>query len=440
MNIKLQNARTLATEYDMLPAGARVLCALSGGADSVCLLYWLSQRENITVIAAHFNHQLRGEESDRDENFVRDLCGQWDIPLTVGRGDVPAFAQREGLTTEEAARVLRYAFLEGAAEKENCDRILTAHNAGDNAETLLMHLLRGSGLKGLTGIDPRRGKLSRPFLTTSRQEIEDYLKAHARPHVQASTNQDDRYLRNRVRRQLVPLMEEMNPGFVRRLTETIPRLREDDNCLNAMAYQVFRKAQRQGDELFIPADAVAQAPSPVASRIVRLLLSEAAGGTQDCAGAHIDAVLSLCRGENPSARVSLPWGLTALREYDLLILTREPDPEELAPFSPSQGENSIPGTPWTLVLDTPPWPGLTVRPRQKGDSITLPNRPEKTVKKLLIDEKVPRRMRGLIPLLADEQGVLALAGFGANTSHPKSGFVRFILDKEFIQEKEEREL
>ena len=128
----------------LFPPGSSVLCAVSGGADSMCLLHMLSQREDLSLTAAHFNHQLRGAESDRDESFVRDICARWGIPLTVGRGDVMAFSRREKLSLEDAGRTLRYTFLFRAAEEEGCGLIATAHNAEDNAETLLLHLLRGS--------------------------------------------------------------------------------------------------------------------------------------------------------------------------------------------------------------------------------------------------------------------------------------------------------
>ncbi len=430
----LENAHALAAEYEMFPAGTKILCAVSGGADSMCLLHALSRWEGVSLVAAHFNHQLRGEEADRDEGFVRDFCREQGIPLTVGRGDVGAYAQREKLSVEAAARTLRYAFLFQAAKMEDCGVIATAHHAGDNAETVLLHLLRGSGLNGLTGIAPKTRNVVRPLLTTSRQEIEEYLAAYHIPHVEDSTNSDDAYTRNRVRRQLIPLLEELNPGFVRRLTEAIPRLRSDNDCLNDLARQVLQQAERQGEDLAIPAAAIAQAPAPVAARAVRLLLAEAAEGDWDCSAPHIEAALALCESGDPSARVSLPHGLTALREYDALILTRDPDPGPLEEFAPVQGENPIPGTAWVLVLDAPPWPGLTVRPRRTGDTVTLPGRPRKSVKELFIDEKVPRRLRERIPLAADGGGVLALAGFGENTSHPRANLARFIhTEKEEIR-------
>lgn len=422
----LENAQKLIREYDMLPPGSSVLCAVSGGADSVCLLHWLAQRQDISLAAAHFNHQLRGAESDGDEAFVRSLCGEWGIPLAVGRGDVRTFARREKRSLEEAARTLRYSFLFRAAEERGCDRIAVAHNADDNAETLLLHLLRGSGLNGLTGISPKLHQVERPLLTTSRQEIEDYLAQNRLPHVEDSSNADDAYTRNRVRHQLLPLMEELNPGFVRRLSSAIPRLRSDNDCLNAQAWQLFRQASRRGEDLVIPAAAISRAPEPIGARAVRLLMSEAAEGDWDCSAAHIEAVLSLCRGNDPSARVCLPRRLTVRREYGELVFTHDSDPEPLKQFEPAAGDNPIPGTAWTLRLEGGPWPGLVVRPRQTGDEITLPGRPRRSLKKLFIDQKVPRPERDAIPILADGDGVLAVAGLGPNTAHPRHGELEFV--------------
>ncbi len=424
----LENARRLATEYHMLPPGATVLCAVSGGADSICLLHWLHHLHSavpFSLVAAHFNHQLRGEESDADETFVRDLCAQWGIPLTVGRGDAAAFSAREGLSIEEGARTLRYAFLAQAAEAEGCALIATAHNADDNAETVLLHLLRGTGLAGLTGIPPVRGNIVRPFLSTKREEILAYLDRNQLPHVEDSSNQSDAFLRNRVRRQLVPLLDDFNPGFVDRMTAAIPRLRADNEYLDALAADLSQKAVVEDGTVSLPALFVSGVPGPVAVRVVRQLIAMTPVGSTDCAAAHLEAVTALCRSDHPSGEVHLPHGLTARRVYGALVLTHTSPPAPLVPFAPVQGENPVAGTPWTAVLTAPPWPGLVVRPRRTGDRITLPGRPERTVKKLLIDEKVPRLERELLPLAADANGVLALAGFGVNTAHPKSGLIQF---------------
>ena len=167
----------------------------------------------------------------------------------------------------------------------------------------------------------------------------------------------------------------------------------------------------------------------MASRAVRLLLAEASEGDWDCSAAHIHSVLDLCRTGSPSAQVSLPRQLTARREYGLLVLTHTSPSQPLMVMDLQEGENPVPGTEWTVVLEGKPWPGLIVRPRQTGDEITLPSGHKKTLKKLWIDRKVPRLERERIPIVADETGVIAVAGLGPDMSHPCHGRVRIINQK-----------
>ncbi|WP_279201830.1 MULTISPECIES: tRNA lysidine(34) synthetase TilS [Intestinimonas] len=438
----------LIDEYDMLPPGCTVVCAVSGGADSICLLHRLNQLRAIrpfTLVAAHYNHHLRGAESDRDEAFVKrwveDWCGpdpaagQPPLPavrLITGGGDVSGEAKRLGLGLEETARRMRYAFLEEAARAVGADRIATAHTADDNAETVLLHLIRGSGLQGLTGIRPRQGRLVRPLLTTTRREIEDYLELYHIPHVEDSTNQDDAYTRNQVRHQVIPLLDEINPWFVPRMADTIRYLRSDNDYLSAQAAAVARRARPAGDGgLSISAALLASQPDPIAVRIVSCLLGRL--GEFQFRAAHLTAVVALSRSPAPSGAVSLPHSLTARRVYGELILVR--GARRSPPFAPVSlsvpGEAVLPSIGWTIACrraeapeqppDTPDHfflnPSrltgpLVIRPRLTGDTITLPRRRAKTVKKLLIDAKVPRWDRDRLPLLADASGPLWLAGFG----------------------------
>ena len=164
----------LIQTYDMLPSGGTVLCAVSGGADSMCLLAWLLElgpKYGCAVAAAHYNHGLRGAQGDADEAFVRDWCAGHSVPFYAGRGDVASAAKEHGWSIEEAGRNLRYAFLSETAEQIGALRVATAHNRGDNAETVLLNLIRGTGLTGLSGIAPVRGIFVRPLLDTPRQEI-----------------------------------------------------------------------------------------------------------------------------------------------------------------------------------------------------------------------------------------------------------------------------
>ena len=434
----LDTVKALTTEYDMLPRGGKVLCALSGGADSICLLHLLhslSADGDFQVYAAHYHHGMRGADADADAAFVEGFCRERNIPCVVERGDVYGEARRRGLGVEETGRLLRYEFLRRTAERLGCNRIATAHNADDNLETLLLHLVRGAGLHGLAGIPPRRGDIVRPLLTTPRAAIEAYLAEHGLGHVEDCTNSDDSYARNRIRHQVVPVLRQLNPRLTESAAETMGYLRADDDYLNAQAAAACRNARWAEDDLVIEARYIAQLPAAIAPRAVRRLLEMMGdGGAVNCSAAHLKAVVGLARGDDPSAVVHLPGGRLAQRVYKELLLTTQSPP--LPPFLPTplalDGETEVAGTPWRVRCrpvrcpdgsDRQPGalylarealaPPLVLRPRQTGDEISLPRRGgTKSLKKLFIDEKVPRRERERIPVLADGRGVAAVAGFG----------------------------
>ena len=212
---------------ELVQPGDTLVCAVSGGADSVALLfgmYLLREKLQLHLSAAHFNHHLRGGESDEDEAFVREFCARYEIPLTVGG----AFVRPGKKGLEAAAREARYDFLRGLPGK-----IATAHTADDNAETLLMHLLRGTGLKGLGGIATVNGPLIRPMLNITRQEVEAFLLEYALPHREDSSNASDDFLRNRIRHHVMPLLRLENPGVSLSLSATAQRLRQDEDYLRS---------------------------------------------------------------------------------------------------------------------------------------------------------------------------------------------------------------
>ena len=304
----LQKVLSLSMEYDMLPRGGRVLCAVSGGADSMCLLHLLGELAKpggFTIAAAHFHHHLRGAESDRDAAFVAQWCAARDILFVMGEGDVNAQAQSRGLGVEETARQLRYDFLRQSAEALDCTRIATAHNADDNLETLLLHLVRGAGLHGLSGIPPRRDGIVRPLLACSRAEVLSYLAEHGIPHVEDSSNSDEAYARNRLRHQVVPVLRDLNPRLSEGVAATMALLRADNDYLNAQAALVCANARWAEDDLVIEARLIAELPPAIAPRAVRRLLEMLGDGNTNCSSAHLNAVVELARGSDPSAVVFL---------------------------------------------------------------------------------------------------------------------------------------
>lgn len=217
----MEHILPFSEEHDLLPRDGLILVALSGGPDSVALLHFL-KAQGFLVAAAHFNHHLR-DTARRDAQFCRDLCRDWGVPFfTWGArvGEMPG-------NTEANARAARYGYLERLAAGLNAARVATAHNANDNLETVLMHLTRGCGLQGLCGIQPRRGKLVRPMLHTTRPAIEAYLAREGLDYVTDETNADDRYARNRLRHQVIPVLESLNPRVVEAAARMTDYLRED---------------------------------------------------------------------------------------------------------------------------------------------------------------------------------------------------------------------
>lgn len=308
--------------WDMLPRGARVLCAVSGGADSMCLLHLLKsleQARGIRVYAAHFEHGLRGEEALRDARFVEDWCRQSGIPCSVGHGDTRAEAGREHLGLEEAARKLRYAFLERTADELGCERIATAHTADDNAETLLLNLVRGSGGRGLSGIPPRRGKIVRPLLETERGEILRYLEENGVPHVEDSSNESLDYSRNFLRHRVLPLLRELNPGLNAVLGRTSSLLRQDEDYLCGLAAG-WTEQNLDGESL--PLDALRELPPALASRVVRGLCPKSLSAAQT------ESVLRFAEGTE-RGYLDLP-GLRLRREQGRLYL-REAETAQIVP-------------------------------------------------------------------------------------------------------------
>ena len=416
------------------------------------LLHTLSVQWGFSVQCAHFNHNLRGAESDRDEAFVCAWCQEQGIPFLCASADVSTESQRSGQGVEETARRLRYEFLERAAKEIGADRIATAHTADDNAETLLLYLTRGAGLQGLGGIPPRRGKIIRPLLNVSRAQVEEYCAEHGVPYVEDSTNADDTYRRNFLRHQVIPLLKQVNPRAAEHMSAAAQRVREDHEYLSELTAEVAAKATETEQGLEIEADILAQAPVPVAVRGVRLLM-EKAGGGKNCTAAHVDAVLQLCRNQSPSAQTHLPE-LNVRREYEKLVFElcgKGKNPP--LPVLVNMGGTTVYGeTGWSAICRRTVCPErgkmpqnaqylscgalcgtLMLRPRRTGDEIKLQGRGTKSIKKLFIDEKVPLSQREYIPVLADDAGVLAVGGFGADANRmaqPGEEAIEVILQKE----------
>ena len=411
-------------------SGERVLCAVSGGADSMCLLHLLFS-SGADVVAAHYEHGIRGEESLRDARFVEDWCAERGIECAVGHGDVPGYAAAHGLGTEEAARRLRYEFLQSTAHERGCGLIATAHNADDNAETLIFNLTRGSGALGLRGIPARRDNIIRPLLGVSRAEIERYLAENGIEHIEDSTNGSDDYSRNLIRHKVMPVLRQINPAISAAAGRTAELLGRDEDCLSSLASDFIEKNFRDGS---LPAKKLCALHPAIASRVLRQLLG--AGLTME----QTDSALRLCQGTGVRSlditgrrlvcdqgrlylaaqesvtlpeRAVIPGTVTELPEAGLRMS---------AEFTEYRKEiNGLFKTYYikyeninSAVICTGRRPGDRMRPLGRGCT--------KSLKSLFMEEGFSQQQRDTTPILRDDKGILAVCGIAVDErAAPKAG-------------------
>jgi len=439
-----------ADEHEMLPDAGLLLVCVSGGADSMCLLEALLESlrtKKFVVGAAHFNHRLRGSESDRDEAFVREHCIARGVPFFPGGGDVRMYASRNGLGLEEAARDMRYGFFFETAEKTGAERIATAHTMDDNTETMLLNLVRGTGTNGLSGIPPVRDNIIRPMLHVSRDEVMRFVAERAIPYVEDSTNSQEIHTRNRIRHSVVPVLKDINPRLNDAAAVAAELMRDDEDLISDIA-DLFISECCVG----LTADAadLAVLPVSVSRRVIRKLY----GGSLSFK--HVKSVLALCAQENPSASLSLP-GMTVYREYERVVFSPEQvaAAEGFAPVFPADGNSVvilglglrisctavvyddgfdiIDESFTSFIFKSIDICGkITVRPRREGDTIRLLGQGNtKTLKKLFIERRVPARKRAQIPVIADDNGVLAVYGIGiGDRALPEYGEIALKIDFE----------
>lgn len=398
----------------------KILCALSGGADSMCLVHLLRAR-GYEVAAAHYEHGLRGEEGVRDADFVADWCEKNAIPCIVGHGDVAHYARETGKSIEEAARKLRYDFLFRCAEELDCSLIATAHNADDNTETVLLRLVRGAGTAGLRGIPRKRGNIIRPLLQVERTEIMDYLAENGIPHVEDSSNAGDEYARNRLRHHALPTLRELNPSLNARVAAAARLLARDEDCLSQMA-EDFLKEHLDGESL--PTEPLLALHPAVASRVLRRF----------CPGLpteeQTERLLSFCAGSEYA--VLELTGFRIRRERGRIYRSEEQEASLPIRFLTEGEWTEIPEAGLRILMTREIYAGEIHNPfttyflkcetihgsiRCTGHSNAERYHPArrrcgKSIKALLSERGLTRRERAVCPVLRDEEGILALVGSG----------------------------
>jgi tRNA(Ile)-lysidine synthase len=405
-----RTVRRTARSRRLFGQDARVLVALSGGADSTALLAALAALRDAGAVAAvaacHVDHALRAD-SGEDAEFCERLCGELGVPL-----DLRAVRVQPGAGVQASARRARYAALEAAADAWGADRIATAHTRSDQAETIVHRLLRGSGARGLGAIPARRGRIVRPLLDVSRADVTAYLRARGLAWREDPSNASPRYLRNRIRREVLPALEALAPALERRLARTADLLRDDDRALEAGARKIAPRGETRAT-----AAALLAAPVAIRRRAVRRLWRAATGARRDLGAAHVEAVLRLLDRTGPGS-VRLPGAREARAAYGMLEIGEGPAPSAgragaVAVAVAEEGTYDFDAgrsveIRWCATAP-PPWP-LELRTRRPGDRFRPAGaRGGKKLKAWLIDRKVPRAERDRLVVVADPSGrVLAL--------------------------------
>lgn len=446
----------------MLHPGDRVVVGVSGGADSVCLLHllWCLREElQIELRAVHVHHGLRGDEADRDAQFTKSLCEKFFVPCEVVKIHADEEAREQGISVEEAGRNARYRILEEKAvcwEKKSVVRenktvegegggdispvkIAVAHHGDDSAETILHNLCRGSGLKGLSGIPPIRGRIIRPILWVSRKEIIDYLKSENLTYAEDSTNRANDYTRNKIRNRILPLIAaEVNEQAVKNILRAGELLSGANLYFEKMACEWLERFSPLWEPhptvehptvelpilelpiLELPIAELQKEETLIQGYILREAFKKMDCPLKDVTGKHIEEILSLL-SKQTGKRVELAHGISAERRYKHLRLSwgevQPKIPEEVLPtvnmkIFPYNKQEKILKNQYTKWFDYDKIrDALSVRHRQTGDFIMLPGGKRKTVKAYMIDEKISADRRAGIPLLAEGGHVLWIMGY-----------------------------
>ncbi len=424
-------------QHRMLEPDMGVLVGVSGGPDSTALLdvlFSLRATLGISIGVAHVNHRLRGAEAEADARYVQRLAEKLGLPCFVEECDVPAFREARLLSTQTAARELRYEFFARAARETGARRVALGHHADDQAETILHHFLRGTGPAGLAGIPPVRGLFIRPLLGIRRREIEAYCRARGLDPRFDSSNLDPVYTRNRLRAELLPLLEtEYNPNLVTALLRLGEICRAENDYVAEQAETAFRRlAVRVDGCVRLDTSGVAGLSPAIGRRVIRNTWSDLAGDPGALDFDHVERVLELVRTAAGGRRLDLPRGIQVERQSTALVFCPGLNPAETGAWRYAlavPGRTKLPEAGRLITADIrpaePAWRPETLQPGQAAvdlDTLALPlvvrnRRPgdvfgpqgaggRMKLKKFLINNKVPRPERDRIPLVFDNEGRL----------------------------------
>lgn len=436
----INNIYSFICEHNMIESSDRIVVGLSGGADSVCLLLALSElsyRIGIgkrNIFAVHVNHMIRGEEADGDEEFSRQLCEKAGIVFESYNKDIKAYAAEVGCTVEEAGRKIRYECFEQAAEKYNCNKIAVAHNKNDLAETVIFNMIRGSGLKGMSGIKPVRDNIVRPLLDVTRDQIEEYLSACNQPYRNDSTNDTLDYDRNKIRHMILPAMMEVNNGAVRHICHMAEEANNSYSFIHSKAlekYDGYVEDDDFGRTVTLDVNKIYKYSPVLQEHVIHEAIGDVAGMKKDITRRHVMSVVGLLY-QDTGRVVELPYRIRARRSYNNLIITNKQDtavdycididcdgvykiPEwgsiEVS-FIDNDTQLEVPKKTYTKMADYGKIKfNLCIRTPEDGDYIIIDSIGNtKKLSRVFIDNKVDREKRANWPVLACGSEIIWVLG------------------------------
>jgi tRNA(Ile)-lysidine synthase len=433
----------------LIAPGDKVLAGVSGGADSIALLHilhWFSRIQNYSLVVAHINHMARGKDSDADADFVESVAEKLKLPFYLKKIDVGVERHQLKTSFQDAARKIRYQFFEETLLSIGANKVALGHSADDQIETILMNILRGTGLKGLTGIPQVRGNIIRPFLEIHRKNLEIYLEENDISFRNDSSNSDKKYLRNRIRHELIPHLETYNPGIKKCLQEMSGIAREEDSLLSQMIRDVYKKKSRSldGNEktIFWEIDEFQSYPIALRQRLVREVFCRITGDMQAITAHHVQQVLNLFNCPKPGKTLNIPRGVTVTCSYDSVLFSKviagnyENEPL-VTPIAVPGSTELLKGN---ILMQTQIFAdkrdfssldsgrqafldlgetGLVIKARffRAGDRFCpLGMTGNKKLKSFFIDRKVPRSMRSQIPILTNANDDIIWV-YGQRISH-----------------------
>ena len=462
-------------KYNMIEENDRVIVGVSGGIDSVCLLFVLLEVKKeipFDIVAVHVNHELRGASADADESFVELLCNEKRVELVKYHVDIRSMAKMNKQTLEEAGRGARQAAFEKTCQEKHGTKIVMAHHKNDNAETLLMNLSRGTGLRGIGGMRPVRGNVIRPFLCVERSEIEAFAKKNLIAYRVDESNISDDYTRNRIRNHTIPFLEEyVNSNAVEHMNETMMQMR---GVYEYISKQVDKEYERCVSDRglmhlnVIDATKFQEVDEILKGPIILRCLTEVAEHVQNITQTNVNTVRALF-DNRVGKRIDLPYDMVAIREYENVVIRKNGQPEEPPKEMASlrlaiPGVTEIAGSDWKVacqVVDNDPsvflemasekiytkWfdydiirNTLEIRTRRSGDIITVDkNGSRQKLKSYFINQKVPSELRDKIPLVTDGSDIVWIPGYRVSSAYQVTEHTKKILKIEITGGEDGRE-